>query len=237
MISCHLFSCCGIQYQMFWKILRLLRCGLKEFGILVFGTTFSNISAISWRPVWWWRKLERATDPGQATGKLYYLRLRVECTHFLGANPRRIGDRLVWLIAPSVFQHLIIRAVWLIAPSVFQHLIIRAEFWHPFSFLSHVPRCELEFYNFMFFGYMWVYFYLEYIYVSYSGSHFDTWVRTDVVSLSVLPNWVFSPHNLTSTECEETSVTEDMGITIILTESYALVFVLFKLLLLHRSTS
>ena len=161
----------------------------------MFGTTFSNISAISWRPVWWWRKLERATDPGQATGKLYYLRLRVECTHFLGANPRRIGDRLVWLIAPSVFQH----------------LIIRAEFWHPFSFLSHVPRCELEFYNFMFFGYMWVYFYLEYIYVSYSSSHFGTWARTDVVSLSVLPSWVFSPHSLTSTECEETSVTEDMG--------------------------
>ena len=87
---------------------------------LVFGTTFSNISAISWRPVWWWRKLDKASDPGQATGKLYYLRLRVECTHFLGANPRRIGDRLVWLIAPAVFQH----------------LIIRAEFWHPFSFLS-----------------------------------------------------------------------------------------------------
>ena len=162
----------------------------------MFGTTFSNISAISWRPVWWWRKLERATDPGQATGKLYYLRLWVECTHFWGANPRRIGDRLVWLIAPSVFQH----------------QIIRAEFWHPFSFLSHVPRCELEFYNFMFFGYMWVYFYLEYIYVSYSSSHFGTWVRTDVVSLSVLTSWVFSPHNLTSTECEETSVTEDMGI-------------------------
>jgi hypothetical protein len=56
----------------------------------------------------------------------------------------RIGDRLVWWIAPSVFQH----------------RIIRTEFWHPFSFLYHVPRCELEFYNFMYFGYMWVYFLL-----------------------------------------------------------------------------
>jgi hypothetical protein len=29
-----------------------------------------------------WRKLERTTDPGQATGKLYHLWLRVECTFF-----------------------------------------------------------------------------------------------------------------------------------------------------------
>ena len=30
----------------------------------------------------WWRKPERTTDPGQATGKLYHLRLRFECTFF-----------------------------------------------------------------------------------------------------------------------------------------------------------
>jgi len=32
---------------------------------------------------YWWRKPEypeRTSDPGQATGKLYHLRLRVECT-------------------------------------------------------------------------------------------------------------------------------------------------------------
>jgi len=46
----------------------------------------------------WWKKPEypeRTTDHGQATGKLYHLRLRVECTLFViykaGANPRRIG--------------------------------------------------------------------------------------------------------------------------------------------------
>ena len=30
---------------------------------------------------WWW-KPERTSDPGQATGKLYHLWLRVECTLF-----------------------------------------------------------------------------------------------------------------------------------------------------------
>jgi hypothetical protein len=31
---------------------------------------------------YWQRKPERTTDPGQATGKLYHWRLRVECTLF-----------------------------------------------------------------------------------------------------------------------------------------------------------
>jgi len=47
--------------------------------------TFSNISAISWRPGLVVEEAgvpERTTDPGQATGKLYHLRLRVECTFF-----------------------------------------------------------------------------------------------------------------------------------------------------------
>jgi len=50
--------------------------------ILVFRTTFSNISIISWRPV---LVVEEAgvpgenPDHGQTTGKLYHLRLRVEC--------------------------------------------------------------------------------------------------------------------------------------------------------------
>jgi len=49
---------------------------------LVFNATFSNIS---WRPV---LVVEEAGVPGenhhgQATGKLYHLRLRVECTFFV----------------------------------------------------------------------------------------------------------------------------------------------------------
>jgi hypothetical protein len=33
--------------------------------------------------LWWWKKPEKTTDHGQVTGKLYHLRLRVECTLFL----------------------------------------------------------------------------------------------------------------------------------------------------------
>jgi len=47
---------------------------------LCFNATVSNISAISWRPV---LVVEEATDHGQATNKLYHLRLRVECTLFV----------------------------------------------------------------------------------------------------------------------------------------------------------
>jgi len=52
----------------------------------VFNATFSNISAISWRSVLVWKKpeySERTTDHGQSTGKLYHLRLLVECTLFV----------------------------------------------------------------------------------------------------------------------------------------------------------
>jgi hypothetical protein len=55
---------------------------------IMFNATFSNISAISWRPVLVVEETgvlypERTTDHGQATGKLNHLRLRVECTLFV----------------------------------------------------------------------------------------------------------------------------------------------------------
>jgi hypothetical protein len=60
---------------------------LVGFGwLLVLNATFSNISAISWRPVLVVEEAgvpERTTDHGQVTGKLYHLRLRVECTLFV----------------------------------------------------------------------------------------------------------------------------------------------------------
>ena len=50
----------------------------------MFNVTFSNISAISWRPVLVVEEagVPGATDNGEATGKLYHLRLRVQCTLF-----------------------------------------------------------------------------------------------------------------------------------------------------------
>jgi len=54
----------------------------------VFNSTFSNISAISWRPVLVMQEAgvpeeRKTTDHGQATGKYYYLRLWVKCTLFV----------------------------------------------------------------------------------------------------------------------------------------------------------
>jgi hypothetical protein len=54
---------------------------------LVFNATFSNISAISWRPV---LVVEEAGVPrenhdhGKATGKLYHLRLRTHAVLVIG---------------------------------------------------------------------------------------------------------------------------------------------------------
>jgi hypothetical protein len=65
---------------------------LVGFGwFLVLNATFSNISAISWRPVLVVEEAgvpERTTDHGQVTGKLYHLRLRVECTFFCNLQSR-----------------------------------------------------------------------------------------------------------------------------------------------------
>jgi hypothetical protein len=41
---------------------------------------YSNISAISWRPVLVMKEAVRTTDRGQAFGNLYHLQLRVEYT-------------------------------------------------------------------------------------------------------------------------------------------------------------
>jgi len=56
---------------------------------IVLNATFSNISAISWRTV---LVVEEARVPGenhgQATGKLYHLRLRAECALFCNVQSR-----------------------------------------------------------------------------------------------------------------------------------------------------
>jgi hypothetical protein len=65
---------------------------LDFFLIMVFNAIFSNISAISWRPVLVVKEAEypeRTTDHEQATGQLYHLRLRVECTLFVISKAMR----------------------------------------------------------------------------------------------------------------------------------------------------
>ena len=61
------------------------------YWFIVFNATFSNISAISWRPVLVVEEAEytdRTTDHGWAIGEPYHLRLRVECTLFCNLQSR-----------------------------------------------------------------------------------------------------------------------------------------------------
>jgi hypothetical protein len=72
-------------------ICSLLLYDLDFFDCLCFNATFSNISAMSWRPVLVVEEAEypeRTTNHGQATGKLYHLRLRIECTLFCNLQSR-----------------------------------------------------------------------------------------------------------------------------------------------------
>jgi hypothetical protein len=60
---------------------------------MVCGCSFGEpLKLISWRPVLVVEKPEypeRTTDHGQATGKLYHMGLRVECTFFVIYNAGR----------------------------------------------------------------------------------------------------------------------------------------------------
>jgi hypothetical protein len=55
--------------------------------LFLLNATFSNISAISWRPIVVSTQ-ERTTDHGQATGKLYHIRQRVEFIRFCNLESR-----------------------------------------------------------------------------------------------------------------------------------------------------
>ena len=61
----------------------------------------------------WWKKPEypeRTTDHGQATDKLYHLRMRVECTLFSSPDPKghvRYCHHLASVVRPLTFHILI----------------------------------------------------------------------------------------------------------------------------------
>jgi hypothetical protein len=68
---------------------------LNDFWCI--NATFSNIPAISWRPLLVVEEAEypeRTTDHRQETSKLYHSRLLFECTLFCNVKSR-IGDRIV----------------------------------------------------------------------------------------------------------------------------------------------
>jgi hypothetical protein len=81
------FVTCQIYDLIFLMVNNSLMCvAFFRWFDLIFGvlTPLSPVCQLyHGDQLWWWRKPEypeRTTDPGQETGKLYHLRLRVECT-------------------------------------------------------------------------------------------------------------------------------------------------------------
>jgi hypothetical protein len=67
---------------------------------MVVNATFNNISVISWRSALVVEEAEvpGENDPEQATGKLYHLRLRVECTKMALKHTKKIIQRNVGVV-------------------------------------------------------------------------------------------------------------------------------------------
>jgi len=59
------------------QLVNFITCGLRE--PLTMGKQLVNFITCGWK---------RTTDPGQATGKLYHLRLPIECTLFCNLQSR-----------------------------------------------------------------------------------------------------------------------------------------------------
>ena len=87
--------CSTLKHTISWIYFTTFQCvdlKKKKFDFWCFSATFNNISAISMANSFSvggsQEYPERTTNHGQATGKLYHLRLRVECALFSSPGQR-----------------------------------------------------------------------------------------------------------------------------------------------------
>jgi hypothetical protein len=66
------------------------KTGRHDIAEILLKVVLKHQKSKSCYTILWWRKPKRTTDHGQATGKPYHLRLRVECTLFCNLQSRAI---------------------------------------------------------------------------------------------------------------------------------------------------
>jgi hypothetical protein len=84
----------SILYITTWMVLKVLnptKCWLIWFDLLCLASLSAKFQLYHVDQFMWWKKPEypeRTTDYGQATGNLYHLQLRVECTFYCNLQSR-----------------------------------------------------------------------------------------------------------------------------------------------------